>query len=648
MNPVYYVTTPIYYVNAEPHIGHLYSTLVADTLNRFYQSLGYATRFQTGTDEHGEKVVQAAQKEGKDAKAYADRVSRLFREAWPELNIRPDRFIRTTDEAHIRVVTQILQRVYDSGDIYFSEYGGHYCVGCERFYVDRELVDGCCPDHKQELHYVKEANYFFRMSAYQDWLIGYIRENSDFIRPERYRNEVLSFLSEPLEDLCISRPKSRLTWGITLPFDDRYVTYVWFDALINYLSGLGYPDDALYSRFWPAAEHIIAKDILKPHGIYWPTMLKAAGIEPYRHLNVHGYWNLEQSKISKSLGNVIRPRDLKDKYGVDAVRYFFLREMVFGLDAHFSEEGLIQRINADLANNLGNCFSRTLTMIARYSGGLVPVPGETGAEEEALKDLLARCAREVRQEVQKFALHKALMSLWEVIDGANKYIDAQAPWTLAKDPGKADRLQTVLYFLAETLRQVALLLAPFLPQTAEQMLTRLGLQYDAPVPQWDRVLDWGGLPPGSPVEVGPALFPRIEVKKEVPAATPPPKKQVEAAPQAPAAPSPVPPQTGLPIEAFQQWDLRVARVLSAERVPKSKKLIRMEIDLGEQRTLVAGIGQDYSPEEMVGKHIVVVANLQPTKLMGVESQAMLLAANDGEHLKIVVPEGEMPPGAKVK
>jgi methionyl-tRNA synthetase len=643
VDPVFYVTTPIYYVNAEPHIGHLYSTLVADTLTRFHQALGYVTRFQTGTDEHGEKVVQAAQKEGKEPKSYADRVSGLFREAWPELNIRPDRFIRTTDGEHVRVVTQILQRVYDQGDIYFSEYGGHYCVGCERFYVERELVDGCCPDHQQPLSYVKESNYFFRMSAYQDWLVGYIREHPDFIRPERYRNEVLSFLSEPLEDLCISRPKSRLTWGITLPFDDRYVTYVWFDALINYLSGLGYPESELFTRFWPAAEHIIAKDILKPHGIYWPTMLKAAGIAPYRHLNVHGYWNLEQSKISKSLGNVIRPQTLKEKYGVDAVRYFFLREMVFGLDAHFSEEGMVQRINADLANNLGNCFSRTLTMIAKYADGLVPVPGEGAEAEEGLKDRLVQSGQEVRQEVRKFAFHKALMSLWEVIDGANKYIDTQAPWTLAKDPGKAERLQTVLYYLAETLRQVAVLLYPFMPQTAGQMLKRLGLKPEEGAPDWDQALSWGGLPAGSPVEIGPALFPRIEVKKETPPATP-----IRKAPAETAAPAPAPPEGGRPIEAFQQWDLRVARVLSAERVPKSKKLIKMEIDLGEKRTLVAGIGQDYTPEEMVGKTIVVVANLQPTKLMGVESQAMLLAANDGERLKIIVPEGEVLPGSKVK
>ncbi len=633
----FYVTTPIYYVNAEPHIGHAYSTLVADTLNRFYRTQGYETRFQTGTDEHGEKVVQAAQKEGKEPQPYADRISQLFRQTWPELTIQPDHFIRTTDPEHIQVVTAILTRVYQSGDIYFSEYGGQYCLGCERFYTEREIVDGRCPDHQTPLTFIKEANYFFRMSAYQDWLIRHLQENPDFIRPERYRNEVLSFLKEPLEDLCISRPKSRLTWGITLPFDENYVTYVWFDALINYLTGLGYPDGPLFAKFWPAVEHIIAKDILKPHGIYWPIMLKAAGIAPYRHLNVHGYWNLDQSKISKSLGNVIRPRQLKERFGADAVRYFFLREMVFGLDAQFSEESLIQRVNADLANNLGNCFSRTLTMIEKYCGGGIPEPGELGPEEQSAKDLLLQVGQTVRQQVRKVAFHKALMALWEVIDGANKYIDAQAPWTLAKDPAQKGRLQTVLYVLAETLRQTAVLLAPFMPQTARSMLEQLGCRPEKEIVEWEVALDWGRLAPGIPVARGPALFPRIEVKKEPP--PPSPKKAPAVATEVPSL---------IPIEEFKKWDLRVARVLSAERIPKTDKLIKMIINLGEERTLVAGIGRDYTPEELVGKSIVVVANLKPTKLMGVESQAMLLAAGDGKSLAVLVPERAVPPGAKVK
>ncbi|HMK65314.1 MAG TPA: methionine--tRNA ligase [Thermodesulfobacteriota bacterium] len=634
----FYITTPIYYVNAEPHIGHAYSTVVADTLNLFHKCLGYDSRFQTGTDEHGEKVVQAAEKEGLDPKAYADRISGLFRQTWPDLEIYPDHFIRTTDEDHIRVVTYILNKVHESGDIYFSEYEGQYCLGCERFYTERELVDGLCPDHKAEPTVVKEANYFFRMSAYQNWLIEHIHKNPDFIRPERYRNEVLSFLSEPLEDLCISRPRSRVTWGIPLPFDDQYVTYVWFDALINYLTGLGYPEGELYPRYWPSAQHVIAKDILKPHGIFWPIMLKAAGIEPYQHLNVHGYWNMDQAKISKSLGNVIRPKDLVARFGADGVRYFFLREMVFGLDAHFSEEAMIQRINADLANNLGNCFSRSLTMIEKYAKGKIPGAENFGSIEAALKEKTLQVREMVGQEVPKLAFHKALMTIWELVDDLNKYIDTQAPWALAKDPEKAPRLMTVLYTLAEVLRHIALLLYPFMPKTSKVMIEQLGLNILESAPQWEKENIWGKTVPGTSVRKGPALFPRIETGKPKAAASPDP------APAAPASPQ----ISRISFEDFQKVDLRVARIIKAERVPKSKKLIKLEVDLGETRTVVAGIGQDYLPEELVGKEIIVVANLEPTKLMGVESQGMLLAARDDKGLKLLAPEGEIQPGTKVK
>jgi methionyl-tRNA synthetase len=505
----FYVTTPIYYVNAEPHLGHAYTTVVADALARFHRLMGEETRFQTGTDEHGDKVMEAAAKVGLPVKDFVDRISNTFRRTWDELEISYDVFVRTTQPSHVRLVQDILGRLHDQGDIYFGEYGGLYCYGCERFYLERELVDGKCPDHQTPPTFIKEENYFFRMSRYQDWLLGHIEDYPDWIRPERYKNEVLGFLREPLEDLCISRPRQRLTWGITLPFDERYVAYVWFDALLNYLTGVDYPNGADYQKFWPAVHHLIAKDILKPHAIYWPTMLKAAGIDPFQQLNVHGYWQIAEDKMSKSLGNVVEPHALAEFYGIDQVRYFFLREMVYGLDASFSEEALRIRINSDLANDLGNLFARSLGMAFKYRQGIVPVPGDSEAGDKEVAAQALETAADFLRLFPDMEFPRALARVWEFVGHLNRYIVATAPWELAKDAAAQPRLDTVLYHLLEGLRMLAVLLSPVMPTSTQKMAAHLGLP-----PSWDRPLPdkvkWGGLTPKTALSQGKALFPRLE------------------------------------------------------------------------------------------------------------------------------------------
>ena len=516
MSDAYYLTTPIYYVNGDPHIGHTYTTLLADTLTRHYRLRGRRTFFLTGSDEHGEKILEEARSRGETPAETAEYYTTRFRETWDELGIPYDRFIRTTDADHEQLVQQILQQVWDAGQIEFQEYEGDYCVGCERFLTDRDLQDGLCRDHERAPERRAEGNYFFKMSEHFEWLVGYIDAHPDFIRPERYRNEVLSMLREEsgLGDLCISRPKTRLEWGIELPFDENYVCYVWFDALINYLTAIGYPDGNDFALFWNASQHLVAKDILKPHAIFWPTMLRAIGLEPPSHLNVHGYWTVEGRKISKSLGNTVPPLSMRDRYGFEAFRYFLLRSMSFGIDSNFTEEALVARINADLANNLGNLVSRTLNMTDRFADGVVPAPGDEGELEQAVQDAFAQAVTATDRHMDAMEIHRALEAIFKAVDATNQYLEKREPWKAAKDPSRADTVPTTLYTCCEALRIIALLLAPFLPEAAQEICSRLGIPdalEDARLPE---AAAWGQLSPGLATTKGEPLFPRHERESE--------------------------------------------------------------------------------------------------------------------------------------
>ncbi len=634
----FFISTPIYYVNAKPHLGHAYTTIVADSINRLQRMQQKNTFFLTGTDEHGDKIVEAAREHGQDPGEYADRISSLFREAWPWLEVDYSRFIRTTESEHIRCVQGFLDLVYSRGDIYFGEYGGHYCFGCERFYTEKELKDGLCPDHLKAPQFLQEKNYFFRMSKYLAPLRDHILKNPDFIRPERYRNEVLCMLSEDLSDLCISRPKSRLTWGIELPFDPDYVTYVWFDALLNYISALDWPEGENFRKFWPGAHHLVAKDILKPHAIFWPTMLMSAGVNLYRGLRVHGYWTINQAKMSKSLGNVVKPMDMVEKYGLGPFRYFLLREMQFGLDASFSEEALVGRLNSDLANDLGNLCNRTLAMTHKYLKGLVPEKAQLLKEDQELINSGLSALEEYLRLFEDFQFSKALGVLWGFISRLNKYVDSSAPWALYKQQDM-DRLRTVMHTLLQGLRKIALFLWPVMPSSAESLLMQVGEELDLSKVDLDQeTASWSGLSAGTLVAKKSNLFPRRELVLEQ-------ESSVQTAVQ-PVQSSRKP---AVEFGDFQKLDLVTGRVLEAQKVKGADRLLKLNVDIGEHspRQIVAGLAEFFEPEDLKQREVVVLANLAPKKIRGVESHGMILAVREKETMALLSTSSKTSPGSQV-
>ncbi|HLB94652.1 MAG TPA: methionine--tRNA ligase [Nitrospiria bacterium] len=626
----FYLTTPIYYVNDVPHIGHAYTTIAADVLARYKRLRGYDTFFLTGTDEHGQKVQQAAAKQGMDPQTHADRMVVAFRQLWQRLAISNNDFVRTTEERHKRVVQEVLNRLNKKSMLYKSSYEGWYCLPDERFWTDEKVVDGQCPECGRPVEHISEANYFFKMSAFQDRLKRHIRKEPDFIRPESRRNEVLGFLERPLEDLCISRPRSRLSWGVPFPFDADYVTYVWVDALVNYISIPGYArNDRRFKKWWPADLHLVGKDILTTHAVYWSTILMALGLELPKTLFAHGWWTVNGEKMSKSRGNVVDPNAVISEYGTDAFRFFLLREVPFGQDGDFSKTAMTTRYNSELANDLGNLFSRTLAMVEKYSDGAVPLPRPKAVKpDDRRMVILARSLnRAVGLEMDRLAFHRSLREIWKLIDFANRYIERNAPWDLAKDPKKRPRLETVLYHLAEALRILALYLFPFMPVTAERMAAELGWRSSLKDIVLSRDGRWGRLKPGTKTRKGKPLFPRIETAAPLTSEQP----KTHASPKEKSM-EPMRPETSpINIEDFHRLDLRVGRIKTAEKIPGADKLLKLQVDVGaEVRQVVAGIATRYRSEELIGKSVILVANLKPVVIRGVESQGMILAAGDKE------------------
>ncbi|WP_312197834.1 methionine--tRNA ligase [Anaerospora hongkongensis] len=638
----FYITTPIYYPSDRLHIGHAYCTTVADSIARYKRLADYEVLFLTGSDEHGQKIERKAKENGVTPIQYVDKIVDGFKNLWEKLNISHDDFIRTTETRHREVVQSIFQKIFDQGDIYKAAYEGWYCTPCETFWLETKLENGNCPDCGRPVELLKEESYFFKMSKYQERLLQYIEQNPDFIQPTSRRNEMINFIKGGLEDLCVSR--TTFDWGIPVPFDTKHVVYVWFDALTNYITAAGYLHDRdKFAKFWPADIHLVGKEIVRFHSIIWPIILMALGAELPKMVYGHGWLVVEGDKMSKSKGNVIDPVALIDEFGPDAIRYFLLKEITLGQDGNFSRDALINRINADLANDLGNLLHRTLSMIGRFNGGVIQAAGEKEAIDAELAQLAHNTAANYEKNMESMEINAALKEIWALVSRSNKYIDETAPWALAKDPAKRARLDTVMYNLAEVLRIVTILVSPFMPTTAPKIWAQLGIETAFADVRLHDAQSWGLLAAGTKVAKPEPIFPRIEIKPEA-------EVQSAAAPAAKVQPAPAADssQEEITIDDFGKMDLRVAKVLTCEKVKGADKLLQFTVDLGtETRTVISGIAKHYQPEELVGRNVVMVANLKPAKIRGIESRGMLLSASCEDKL-ILVDAPDMPAGSRVK